>query len=160
MEFEIGNLFYIVITLVAVIVGLLGKKKKPTVQGTGESEGQAQPGFLENLEKTFNMGQPDPAVADLQDDEEDLQDEEWKEELNPATKSEPMSLMEEYELLLEERQGSQQMESNLLETDILATPFDVVDPGGEEGTDFYKVIQDFDAGTAIVYSAIINRLDY
>ena len=63
MEFEIGNLFYIVITMVAIIVGLLGKKKKPAGQGTGETEGRARPGFMENLEKAFNMGQEDQIVV-------------------------------------------------------------------------------------------------
>ncbi len=51
MDFEIGNLFYIVITIVAVVVGLLGKKKKPAGQGTSETGGEKRPGFLENLEE-------------------------------------------------------------------------------------------------------------
>lgn len=28
------------------------------------------------------------------------------------------------------------------------------------GTDYFEIVKDFDAGTAIVYSSIINRLDY
>ena len=36
MDFDVGNILYIVITLVAVIIGVLGKKKKPAEGGSGE----------------------------------------------------------------------------------------------------------------------------
>jgi hypothetical protein len=28
------------------------------------------------------------------------------------------------------------------------------------GTNYFEIVRDFDAGTAVVYSTIINRLDY
>jgi hypothetical protein len=39
-------------------------------------------------------------------------------------------------------------------------PIEVIELEKEEAVDYFKVVQNFDAGTAIVYSAIINRLDY
>ncbi len=40
MDFDTGNILYVVITLIAVIVGLLGKKKKKA-QGSGSGEAEA-----------------------------------------------------------------------------------------------------------------------
>ena len=38
---------------------------------------------------------------------------------------------------------------------------EVIDLEMEEGgVDYFQVVKDFNAGTAVVYSAIINRLDY
>jgi hypothetical protein len=37
---------------------------------------------------------------------------------------------------------------------------EVVDLDEMQGTNYFEIVRDFDAGTAVVYSAIINRLDY
>ena len=37
---------------------------------------------------------------------------------------------------------------------------EVIDLDEVYGTDYFEIVRDFDAGTAVVYSAIINRLDY
>ena len=159
MDFEIGNLFYIVITVVAIIIGLLGKKKKPAGQGTGESEGKAQPGFLENLEKAFNMGQEDQ-IVDLRDHEEDLPVEE--EVIAPAQApiTETGGILEEYEHMIGRKNDNADGGIILSEADILNEPLEVFQLEEEEGTDYFEIIKDFDAGTAVVYSAIINRVDY
>ncbi len=157
MDFEIGNILYIVITLVVVIVGLLGKKKKPQGQGNEGSGGEARPGFLENLEKAFNMGQQDQ-VANLREYEEDLPEEEMVEPA-PEPKSKTSGLMEEYELLAAAREKDRQRDTILSKTDKITEPIDVIQDD-EGGTDYFEVVKDFDAGTAVVYSAIINRVDY
>jgi hypothetical protein len=36
----------------------------------------------------------------------------------------------------------------------------MIDIDEKEGTDYFEIVKDFDAGTAVVYSAIINRVDY
>ena len=46
MDFDIGNILYVVITLVAIIASLLGKKKKPASK-------DAKPGFFDNLEQVL-----------------------------------------------------------------------------------------------------------
>ena len=43
---------------------------------------------------------------------------------------------------------------------MITEPLEVIDLEEEEGTDYFEVVKDFDAGTAVVYSAIINRVDY
>ena len=160
MEFEVGNLFYIVITIVAIIVGILGKKKKPAGQGTGESGSETRPGFFENLEKAFNMGQEDQMVVDLQDHEEDMPVEEKGEAPTSTLLPETGGLMEEYERMLTVRK--KEFPGGIMPTvaDMFTEPLEVINLDDEEGTNYFEIIKDFDAGTAVVYSAIINRVDY
>lgn len=147
MEFDIGNILYIVITIVAVTVGLLGKKKKPAGQGTGGSQENARPGFLENLEKAFNLAQPDTAIVDLQDSETDI----------PAE----VESVENYPMrITEEPQVSHDNGFLSFDTDSLTESPDVFQIEEDQAVDYFEIIQDFDAGTAIVYSAIINRIEY
>ncbi|MCP4310672.1 MAG: hypothetical protein GY790_05375 [Bacteroidetes bacterium] len=155
MDFDVGNIIYVLITLVAIIASLLGKKKKP---GAKESK----PGFFENLEKVLKMGQEDPVVTNLREYEPDLAVE--SDEAEPgivpevSMMSEP-SLLEEYESLLKSRGGS------LLEVmeygeESSTEPMNVIQLDEEEGADYFEIVKDFDAGTAVVYSAIINRIDF
>ena len=157
MDFEIGNILYIVITLVVVIVGLLGKKKKPQGQGNEGSDGEAKPGFLENLEKAFNMKMQDQ-VVDLREYEEDLPEEE-KVEPAPEPKSKTSGFKEEYEHLVAAREKNRQRDTVLSQADEITETIDEIQDD-EKGTDYFEVVKDFDAGTAVVYSAIINRVDY
>lgn len=157
MDFDIGNILYIVITLVAVTVGLLGRKKKPKVTGSGSGEGESAPTFLENLEKAFNMNQDEQLVVDLQEHEEDLPEEEILPE--PEQSPKVSSLMEEYERLASRRSGPN-TDIFLSESDILTEPLEVIHLDEDEATDYFEVVKEFDAGTAVVYSAIINRVDY
>ena len=160
MDFEIGNLFYVVITIVAIIIGILGKKKKPAGQGTGEAEGETRPGFFENLEKAFNMGQEDRMVVNLQDHEEELPVEEKVEAPTSTLASEAGGLLEEYKQMLESRQAEMPGSILMTDSDFITEPVEVFQLDDEGGTDYFEVIKDFDAGTAVVYSAIINRVDY
>lgn len=156
MDFEIGNILYIVITLVIVIVGLLGRKKKPASTGSESGETSGGGGFLENLEKAFTMGQENQAVADLRDYEEDLPVEVFKEE--PATVSKPDGILAQYERL--NKPKYQSIADIFQEGERMTEQMEVIEKEYEEGTDYFKVVKEFDAGTAVVYSAIINRIEY
>ncbi|MCK5137312.1 MAG: hypothetical protein KAR19_16130 [Bacteroidales bacterium] len=156
MDFDIGNLLYVVITLVVVIVGLMGKKKKPA--GTGSETGEGTTGgFLENLEKAFNSRQEDQLIVGLQDHEEDLPVEEVEEK--PAPVSESKGMWADYKGLHKPSYDSL-ADSILAEGGGMAEAMDDIDLDEEDGTDYFEVVKEFDAGTAVVYSAIINRLDY
>jgi hypothetical protein len=163
MEFDIGNILYIVITLVAVIIGVLGKKKKKAQKSTGEEAGESRPGFLENLERMLTMGQENPAVADLQEFEEDLPPEgEHGSEEQLESRFETLkapNIMDDYDRIMK---GDNQTGEDFyfVEGDGMSEDPEVIDLDKEPGTDFFKIVQDFDARTAIVYSVIINRLDY
>ena len=159
MDFDIGNIFYILITLVAVIVGLLGKKKKPAGGDSGAPDSEKRPGFLENLERVLTMDQEQNRVTDLQDFEADLPVEEpfperVMEEPQPEAMNSP-GILEEYDRIMSQ-------DSNLFmsEVGVISDALEVIDLDDEPGTDYFEIVRDFDAGTAVVYSAIINRLDY
>jgi hypothetical protein len=168
MDFDIGNIFYIVITLVAVTIGLLGKKKKPAPGGSDVSGSVARPGFLENLERVLQMGQDQPRLADREFYEEDLS---YEEEM-PVEKTAPVGvsenrspsvhgrgIMENYDRIMN-RSTDGEMELIDLEGESTTEATGMINLDDNQGTDFFEIIRDFDAATAIVYSSIINRLDY
>jgi uncharacterized protein YdiU (UPF0061 family) len=164
MDFDIGNILYIIITLVALSLGLLGKKKKKPVDGTSETrESESQPGFLENLERTLSrLGQDDREIMDLREYEPDLPPEDSEDEEIVEIVPEPASAsswMDNYEQILK-RMEDREADPDLMKMESTSKPIEVIELEKEEAVDYFKVVQNFDAGTAIVYSAIINRLDY
>ncbi len=157
MDFDIGNILYVVITLVAIIASLLGKKKKPGGKA-------AKPGFFENLEQVLKMGQEDPELMDLQEQEPELAEEIEEFDYNyvkeePASISKAPSMMEEYESLMMNRgaksEGEIQMEGARSNEQM-----EVIQLDDEEDPDYFNIVKDFDARTAVIYSAIINRISY
>lgn len=157
MDFDIGNILYVLITLVAIIASLLRKKKKQPGK-------KAKPGFFENLEQVLKMGQEDPVVMDLQSEEPDLQVEREGadyEYVNGeiSTVDGAPSLDEDYNKMLQGRarmsfeKGSAEEVSDL-------NPLEVFDLEKSDDPDYFEIIKDFDARTAVIYSAIINRPDY
>lgn len=163
MEFDIGTILYIVITLVAVLVGVLGKKKKPAEGAPGSTGGEARSSFMENLERVLTQGQEPTQVRDLQHYESDLPAEEYVsdelvEEVLPETKRGD-SLMDRYEEIMRRKAGSDP-DLMVAEGGVMEEVLEVIELDEEPGTNYFEIVRDFDAGTAVVYSAIINRLDY
>jgi hypothetical protein len=157
MDFDIGNILYVVITLIAVIVGLLGKKKKKAQgSGSGGQEAESGGGFMESIERVLRMGQEDPVVMELQDDEADIPKETTAESDDNLNKP---AFSEDYDMMLERLQnrGSEDFLSN---SSITNDPLEVILLDDEQETDYFEILEDFDARTAVVYSAIINRVDY
>ena len=158
MDFDIGNILYVLITLVAIIASLLGKKKK---KPSGQN---AKPGFFENLEQVLKMGQEEPVVMDLQDEEPDLQvegegsDYEYVGEESSSGYEAP-SIDMDYNRML---QGRARMSYEEMPEEGVSdlNPMEVVDLEEADAPDYFEIIKDFDAGAAVVYSAIINRPDY
>ena len=181
MDFDIGNLFYIIITLVVVIVGLVGKKKKPGGSAPGRPAGRPRPSFLENLEQVLQMGQEQPGIRDLSDFEEDLPAEDSSPAYDAEVRSPAFeardpspvyveedslldlrqrpSIMEEYERIM--RRGSEEAMDPFSDEGASSTKaLEVIELEDYPETDYLKIIRKFDPGTAIVYSAIMDRLDY
>jgi len=177
MDVDIGNLLYIIITLVALSLGLLGrKKKKPGQTVAGETGGTGQPGFLENLEKVLSgLGQEE------QTREESLYFEPRREE-EPVTETEeePMEEAVPYASFYDEWMAHQSLYDERRELQTLMNelpselpsntelegmrdnpPLEIIELEEEAGgVDYFHVIGRFNARKAIVYSAIINRIDY
>lgn len=165
MDFDIGNILYVVITLVAIIAGLLGRKKKPANQSPKETSDENQPGFMENIERILRMGQENPQVADLQDYEEDIVFDEPKpvaslnSELSAETAVPSRSILNDYDRIMNSM-NKRDNDASFADGDHLDGSLEVFDMDNEGRANYFEIIKDFDAGTAIVYSAIINRLDY
>jgi hypothetical protein len=163
MDFEIGNILYIVITLVAVIVGVLGKKKKPADGGSDAPKSAARPGFMENLERVLQMGKEQAGITELQDFEEDLPSEEVlpvpaMEQDQTDLRNRP-GIMEEYDRIMK-RGKDGELDFMLDGIEHSADAMEVYNVDEVPGTDYFEIVRDFDARTAVVYSTIINRLDY
>jgi hypothetical protein len=163
MDFDIGNILYIVITIVAVAVGLLRKKKKPAGGGSGASEGSARPGFFENLERVLQMGQEPAEPTELQEFEADLPVEET---VAAEAVDDPFidvrhrpTIMEDYDRIMNSGKDGE-LDFMLDDGELAAEAEEVLDLNEESGTNYFEIVRDFDARTAIVYSTIINRLDY
>lgn len=152
MDFDIGTLLYVLITLVAVIVGVLGKKKKPAGTSPG---GEARSGgsFLESFERALSM---EPAESEPPDPE--ITEEPLYMEHGEGLKSGTGSLLEEYEWLM--KSSGRYDIGAMQENQPVAEPIEVFDLDEGYGTDYFEIVKDFDAGTAVVYSAIINRVEY
>jgi len=166
MDFDIGNILYVVITLVAIIAGLLGKKKKPANQSPKETENEPRPGFMENIERILRMGQENPQVTELQDYEEEIAYEEpgpavsLNSEVATNTVVPSRSILDDYDRIMNSMDGVEYDTSFTDGDHHLDESLEVIDMDRERKTNYFDIVKDFDAGTAVVYSAIINRLDY
>jgi len=161
MEFDLGNILYIAVTIIAILASILGKKKKKPGQGKTAS----RPGFMENLERFLAQGQDEPVVMNLQDDEQDLYEKELVTEDDAdlhgrfAADHEPEGLQDDYQEILG-RLSAREGEIDF-DGESVSETLELVELGEEEeGTDYFEIVKDFDAGTAVVYSAIINRVEY
>jgi hypothetical protein len=157
MDFDIGNILYVLITLVAIVIGLLGRKKKPARTAEGSEQKDSSPSFMENLEKAFNMQREEQGAKE---ESRLFEDRDVEEPVSAADESAySSSIMEEYEKTM---RGMDETETDriLAGEELLTEQLEVLDLDQEEGTDYFEIIKDFDAGTAVVYSAIINRVEY
>ena len=154
MDLDIGNLFYIVITLVAVILGVAGKKRKQSpAPPQGSSENERPPGFMQTLENLLNMGQEELPF------EEETETEIPVEEPQPEYASEKSAFMQEYERVTGRDLGFQGNRiAEVKEEDM--EKLEVIDLDEKGGTNYFDIVRDFDAETAVIFSAIINRIDY
>ena len=162
MKVDISNIVYIVLTLVVVLIGVLGKKKKPGSTGPGNQGGASRPSFMENLERVLSARQEEPGIATLEPDEEDLAVEMPSEEAVPEVSTfqqEKQKYMEEYNRIMNRNTDG---DPNLIQSEgeSALQPIEIIDLDAESHADFFEMIDNFDAKTAIVYASIINRLDY
>jgi hypothetical protein len=168
MDFDIGNILYIVITLVVIIVGILGKKRKQPAKPliTDGSDSESRPGFMENLKEVLEMGREDPVFMDFSEGEPEIPAEKVVEKKPVIAKSVLEQAMEErkrfmgYEPIRQDLKYEEN-DTILAETDSVIEPLQVIQIEEEEKrTDYFEIARNFNAGKAIVHSAIINRIDY
>lgn len=182
MDFDIGSLLYIIITIIAVIAGIAGKKKKKPAPGAAAEEAFAEDevqtestkgGFFGKLEAQFESFAEEAKrkVNDLQEnpvvvENNDIVENDYFDNLNAEhekgieAKSEIVSNMAAYEGIFspDDEQNDPLMESEGISmTDTL----EMIHLSEDQTRSFedLQILEEFDARTAIIYSAIINRLE-
>lgn len=178
MEIDIGSLIYILITIVAVIAGIAGKKKKSVAGSgtTGAAEGAEEKstkgGFFGKLEAQLERfaEEAKQSVSNLQQNPVIEEDEVAVERDYFESMSDDYDNRKEPELLGEmaasyeglyspdDLQNDPLMEAEgISATDALELIHLDEDQTGE--FEDQQIIEEFDFRTAIIYSAIINRIE-
>lgn len=175
MDFDIGTLFYILITIVAIVAGVLGQKKKPVdgQQAPGEKSGPFS--FFSKIEEQIEaivddkgdeMQEPaeEAAVAPGNFDGNRIYQEEgsfdWTtEEGGDGRYSD--STYNQFAGVYDPKM-KESLESIIAEAERTTSEeaIEVIEVEDISYTDYFKVVEDFDLGTAVIYSAIINRKEY
>lgn len=176
MKFDIGTILYIVITIIAVIASVAGKKKKPQVQGNEGSGNEEPKGFFDRIEDQFGSFIEDQKSSVQQVNEVDEFDDEpdelylqeaasennfTKDEVDEEYKTET-SGYSNFEGLFNTKMAAnadliqKEAEKSTTNSEII----DVIDLDNIENPDYFEIVKDFDLGTAVIYSTIINRKEY
>ena len=166
MDFDIGTLFYIVVTIIAVLAGVFGKKKKaPGGSATGQGTANRK-GFFSSLEEQFN------SIVEENKPEEREYAEDYQVETIKHDEPQPVESEQEQgfssESVFNHFEGvyDPNAEDNKLLMDkegIASTqaPLEVLDLDGEQGySDYFEIVEAFDLESAVIYSAIINRKEF
>lgn len=165
MDFDIGNLVYIVLTIIFLIVGALGQKKKsnPESYDSFDEEQPNQENPLNNLERRFNT---------LFEDEEEESDRMYEESearrYEPSDEREPAYLLDtpydklddlppEYNKVLKDEDSKEiyKLEDHVEE--IARNTRLSIKPAKKKDVSFVKkALKDFDPRKAYLYSEIFN----
>lgn len=175
MDFDIGTLFYILITIIAIVASVLGQKKKPA-DGQQTSDEKSGPfGFLNKLEEQISELADDTregvqqvaekVVPDEQpDDKRILQDKDsydWQTSSYDGDSATSGEYYNEFEGYYDSRK--QKDLDAIIEEVERSTSDDaiqVIEVEDSSHPDYFKIVKDFDLGTAVIYSTIINRKEY
>lgn len=176
MEFDIGSLIYILITIVAVIGGIAKKKKKqagdaPIEEGGSESKSKGgffgkleqqlekfavdAKGSLEGLTGQSSTNEPEPVELDERDYFEKMSD-----DYEAIDKNDLRNNFAQYEGLYspDDEQNFELLEAEGI---IVTDGMELSQLDGDQEMSFNndEVLEGFDARTAIIYSTIINRIE-
>ncbi len=168
MDFDLGNIFYIIVTIIAIVAGLAGKKKKkPAGNPVAAPHSERNPlNFLEQL--GLNIDESEPVMApekeevvsqDFSDEAEETEGMESYDD-EPVVKESVKSVYSNYEgvfnpeaeanRLLMEKEAESVTYVSLLEED------DEV----EQVINIEEIIKKFDITSAVIYSEILQRKAY
>lgn len=175
MEFDIGTLIYIIITIIAVVAGALGRKKKPQQTTPSDNEpagestgsggffgklGEQFEGFIEEAKEAtqFNTQkepEPEPVQVESEKAYESILDQyNFTHDDNNSDYADFEGVFDpdsDENKPLIEAEATRSTESPTIE---------IIDIDKQENPDYFEIVQDFDLGTAVVYSTIINRKEY
>ncbi len=175
MEFDIGTLIYIIITIIAIVAGVAGQKKKPAGDAGGAEEG-ASKGFFDKLEEKltgfadearetagsvaeeikapFTDEQPEMEREVASDDRREQDKNYWQNNIDSA--------YDEYAGVYDPDQQDEleQISEEAVRSTNSDDALQVIEMDEPNYPDYYEIVSDFDLGTAVIYSTIINRKEY
>ena len=175
MEFDIGTLIYIIITIIAIVAGVAGQKKKPA-GGTGDTEEGASKGFFDKLEEQltgfagearetagsvaeeikapFTEEQPEAEREVASDDRREHDKNYWQNNIDSA--------YDEYAGIYDPDQQDEleQISEEAIRSTNPDDALEVIEMEESSHPDYYEIVSEFDLGTAVIYSTIINRKEY
>jgi len=164
MEFDFGNILYIVVTIIALVAGIAGKKKKkPVTTGSAPAQEKSPLSFLEQL--GIDVSEFEPKVElreeDVVYDEESFEYEE-EEEPEPIVESTPApGIFSSYEGIFN---PELEMNKNLIEREAIQStaPIELIDLDDLEdsGMETLDLVKNFDPVSAVIYSEILQRRAY
>ncbi len=175
MDFDIGSLIYILVTIVAIVAGVAGKKKKKrslTNSPSGEEKASSPAGgFFSKLEKqlenftaetsnSFENLKQEPLVSEEEVVVEKDYFESRFEQVEQETHDDLSSKMATYEGIFN---PNDEKNSELLASEGISVtdPLELVDLEQDVYNDFdqAKITEAFDLRAAVIYSTIINRIE-
>jgi len=175
MEFDIGTLFYILITIVAIVASVLGKKKKQVDEDPASDEDSGPFGFFSKLEReigglvddTKEEVQPvaeEVISAEKSNDNRIQQDQggyDWQSASFDGDSATSGNYYNEFEGFYD-ADKKENLESIIEEAENSASEenLEVIDMDDVTNPDYFEIAKDFDLGTAVIYSTIINRKEY
>ena len=177
MEFDIGTLFYILITIVAIVAGVLGQKKKPADGQTDADEKSGPFGFFSKLEEQLEGvleekkdQTEEPSAESVPSEQSDgnriyqqADSYDWMSDSESESEEEGYSDSSYNQFKGVYDPGVQENLDSIIEEAEKSTAdeeIEVVEVEDISYPDYFKVVEDFDLGTAVIYSAIINRKEY
>lgn len=178
MDFDIGTLIYIIITIVAIAAGAFGKKKKPVSKPFVEGEESESKGFFGKLEEQFGgfieeaKGSVQNITSEFIPEEKELVEEPlvqsdykgYESLLDKYTNGIPAddSPLQEFEGLFDsdEEENEDLISSEAIRSNEDGQIMEVIDTDPNSYVDYDQMIRNFDLGSAVIYSSIINREEY
>ncbi|HKK61417.1 MAG TPA: hypothetical protein VJ951_02585 [Bacteroidales bacterium] len=173
MEFDVGTLLYIVVTIIALVASVVGKKKsKPASESP---EGEKKTGFFEQLEEQFGgmaaetKGAAEKVFSDKEeeddnwfDSESDEQDDNKNNEYDEEIKETAPSAYSNYEGVYnpDKQAVADRINAESENSADEDNAIEIIDLESSDYPNYFEIVKDFDLGTAVVYSTIINRKEY
>jgi hypothetical protein len=174
MEFDIGTLIYIIITIIAIVAGVAGKKKTPA-GNTGASEGGSKSffekleekigGFVDEAKETTGSVTEEIRAPFTEEEpvmEREVASDDNREQDKNYWRNNSESAYDEYagEYDPDQQENLEQIASEAIRSTNESDMLQVIDMDESYHPDYYEIVREFDLGTAVIYSSIINRKEY
>lgn len=171
MDFDFGTLIYIIVTIVAIVAGAMGNKKKPSKGKTGSSGSffdkleEQIGGFVDETKESVSSVTDDLGFSDEEREGQAAPEYSWDDESTEAYREEDDSSGIAYSDFQGVYNPEKEKNLDLIQQEAVratdeSDALEVIEMEESSYPDYFEIVSDFDLGTAVVYSTIINRIEY